>query len=197
MALIEKKEKQSILDVVLENSGAISSLFEFMEVNNLTSLEIPSGKYIATQELNPSIVQFFKTLRLKSNVFPITSETPPYIPPTTGGGSVHVYNSDGSFDETVTAPDNLPLNDITITLVNSDDETITTETLAAAVDGSVTAPDGTVVIKKSDGTIIVTQAVKSNALVNATIADSTVVLKRSNATTIASQSVMAESSVDK
>lgn len=192
MALIEKKDKQTILDVVLENTGAISSLFDFIEANNLSSLEIPTGKYIATPELNPSVVSFFKSINAKSNIFPITTNTPPFIPT---GGDIHLFNSDLSIDEVISAPADRELLDVTITIKNSANETITTESLAAAVDGTVTAPDGTVVLKRINGTVIDSPTVKSGSTIDKTITNSTVIVRNSANTIIGNYSVNAQTTL--
>lgn len=60
MALINKYEKQSVFDLLLENSGAISGLFEFLKSNHLSELEIPSGEYLLEEVLKKDVVDFFE-----------------------------------------------------------------------------------------------------------------------------------------
>jgi hypothetical protein len=191
--------EQTIIDLVIQEMGSIEGLFDFMKANNIQTLNIATNKlFNVPAVLRPELVQYLKSSNKSAGKEPIQISTGlQTIPaPGTGGGDVHIFNSDLSIDETITAPGERELEDITITLVNTADETISTETLAAAVDGTVTAPDGTVVLKRSNGTVIDYQIVKSGSTIDKTIANSTVVLKRSNGTTITSQSVMAESTID-
>lgn len=59
MGLITKYENQTIFDLLLQNAGAISGLFEFLESNDLTLLDIPEGSYIAPDVLNQKVVDYF------------------------------------------------------------------------------------------------------------------------------------------
>jgi hypothetical protein len=56
MALIEKKEGETVFDLMLRTAGAISATHEFLKINNLTSLEIPAGIYKAATVINQDIV---------------------------------------------------------------------------------------------------------------------------------------------
>ncbi len=62
MALIHKDERQSVFDFILEKTGAISGLFEFLNKNNLTDVDVPAGEYIVGDVLKEDIVKFFAAL---------------------------------------------------------------------------------------------------------------------------------------
>lgn len=59
MALITKYENQSVFDLLLQNAGAISGLFEFLENNSLSELDIPEGNYVAPEVLNKKVFEYF------------------------------------------------------------------------------------------------------------------------------------------
>lgn len=67
MELINKKDDQSIFDVLLENGGALSGLFDFLHANNLTSIDIPSGTYIAPEVMKQEVVDFYSKLNSNTN----------------------------------------------------------------------------------------------------------------------------------
>lgn len=67
MELINKKDDQSIFDVLLENGGALSGLFDFLHANNLTSIDIPAGTYIAPEVMKREVVDFYSKLNNDSN----------------------------------------------------------------------------------------------------------------------------------
>ena len=72
MELINKKDDQSIFDVLLENGGALSGLFDFLHANNLTSIDIPSGTYIAPEVMKQEVVDFYSKLN-NENGFALSS----------------------------------------------------------------------------------------------------------------------------
>jgi hypothetical protein len=190
--------EQTIIDLVIQEMGTIEGLFDFMKANNIGSLEIDANAlFNVPAVLRPELVQYLKSSNKSAGKEPIQISTGlQTIPaPGTGGGEVHIFNSDLSIDETITAPGERELEDITITLVNTADETISTETLAAAVDGTVTAPDGTVVLKRSNGTVIDSQIVKSGSSIDKTITNSTVIVRNSASTIIGNYSVNAQTTL--
>lgn len=56
MALIEKKEGETVFDLMLRTAGAISATNEFLKINKLTSLDVPAGMYQAAAVINQNIV---------------------------------------------------------------------------------------------------------------------------------------------
>lgn len=60
MGLIEKKEGETVFDLMLRTAGAISATHEFLKINNLTSLDIPAGMYQAAAVINQNIVDEYK-----------------------------------------------------------------------------------------------------------------------------------------
>jgi hypothetical protein len=58
MKTYKKNISQSIFDVCLQTTGAISSIFDFMAINNLTSIELTeSGEYLIPPVLKPNVVE--------------------------------------------------------------------------------------------------------------------------------------------
>ncbi len=75
MEYINKKDHQSVLDVLLENAGGISGLFEFLNANSLTDIDLPSGEYIAPEVINQPVVDFFYKEQLKKGFYTATADT--------------------------------------------------------------------------------------------------------------------------
>ena len=68
MALISKYENQTVFDVLLIHSGAISGLFDFLESNGLTELNIPEGQYITPEVLRKEVVEFLSAKNVPATV---------------------------------------------------------------------------------------------------------------------------------
>lgn len=92
MALITKDERQTVFDVLLENAGAISGLFDFLKANNLQELDVPAGEYLAPIILKSEVVSFFKQLHLK-NGYQITTGYTVSLPVPSGSFSLSFSNS--------------------------------------------------------------------------------------------------------
>lgn len=68
MALITKYENQTVFDLLLHNAGAISGLFDFLEANNLTDIDISEGQYLAPEIINQEVVDFFKRINKELSI---------------------------------------------------------------------------------------------------------------------------------
>lgn len=62
MALINKDKRQSVFDFLLEKTGAISGLFEFLNKNNLTDVDVPEGEYVMNDVVKKEVVNFFASI---------------------------------------------------------------------------------------------------------------------------------------
>jgi len=56
---IYKRERQTVFDILIQYGGAISGLFEFLNENQLTSIELDEGEYIKPKVINADIVARF------------------------------------------------------------------------------------------------------------------------------------------
>lgn len=106
MANININSDQSIFDAVLQSSGAISALFDFMNANGLTSLDIPSGEYLAANVINPEVVNYLAENN-PSTVL-VTPQMASVIP------IGYVSNSDGTFLIEVPGGDTVELDDVQV-----------------------------------------------------------------------------------
>jgi len=75
---IIKQDPQTIFDVLLQHSGAISGLFDFMSSNSLTVLDIPEGEYIAPGVINEDVVTVLNPSSVEYPVIGSMSGTDPY-----------------------------------------------------------------------------------------------------------------------
>jgi len=101
---------QSVLDFCLVNTGAISSLFDLLKLNGLTSLDIEPGTVLMVPEvLKPEVVEFFSRRVLATE--PIVIQTVSSDAP-----SGTIQNSDESFTLEVNSGAVVTLDDITVTL---------------------------------------------------------------------------------
>lgn len=56
-ARIYKDERQSIFDLLLQYSGAISGLFEFLNENKLQDIDLSEGEFIAPDLINADVAK--------------------------------------------------------------------------------------------------------------------------------------------
>ena len=120
MQRIKHDSDQNIFDVVLQNTGVISSLFEFMKANKLTELNLQNeALYNTTHIVKKDVVDFFSRLKTAKRLVPSTSDLAPFQPPV-NNEQVRVRNTSLSFDLTVTAPAIVNLEDITVRLNDSE-----------------------------------------------------------------------------
>ncbi len=105
-----------------------------------------------------------------------------------------VENSDASFQTQFASVTTLVLNDVTVTVKNSNNDTVNSEVKVAATNSEVTAPDGNVGVQKSNGDIITIQATPSGATVGYLVPDSTAVIKNSENTIIKTEDILAATS---
>lgn len=65
---IYKRERQTVFDILIQYGGAISGLFDFLNENNLTSLDVPEGKYIAPDVLNKDVAGRFLSREIETGI---------------------------------------------------------------------------------------------------------------------------------
>lgn len=90
MESIDKIPKQTVLDILLEGSGAISGLFDFLKVNSLDSLDIPEGFYLKSDVINISTVNFYKAI---DNNYRIATAPAVQIQPSLNGAYSNAYSN--------------------------------------------------------------------------------------------------------
>jgi len=56
-----KQNNQSILDFVLQHCGTIESLFDFMELNGMSSMDFPDGAYLIPAPARARVISYYQS----------------------------------------------------------------------------------------------------------------------------------------
>jgi len=151
MGLINKKVDQSIFDVLLENGGALSGLFDFLHANNLTSLDIPTGAYVAPEVMKQEVVDFYAKLN-ESNDFSLASSDttlPAYTIIVQAINTLNEVIASSSFAPG-TGVQELPIPNGTVKAFNTLGDELASDTYVAGTDAHVEVPN--IIHIDSDGT---------------------------------------------
>jgi len=164
MELIKKHIDQSIFDVLLENSGALSGLFEFLHANNLTSLDIPAGEYIAPEILKPEVVNFFMKLNFEKNLHLVSSDNvlPAYQIIIQAINSAAEIIASGMYAPG-TGTQELIIPDGSVDVLNSLGNIVSNSITISGSNSQALAPNGTVDVVDTLGNVIVSGATISGA----------------------------------
>lgn len=146
MELINKKDDQSIFDVLLENGGALSGLFDFLHANNLTSIDIPSGTYIAPEVMKQEVVDFYSKLNSNTNFSLASSDVslPAYTILIQAINTLNEVIASGNYAPG-TGVQQLDIPDTIVNAVNSLNEVIATQSVVSASgDQQINLPNQTI-----------------------------------------------------
>lgn len=127
---INKLDPQTIWDVLLQYGGSISGLFDFLNKNELTTIDIPEGEYFTPGVLNEDVVSILNPDEevhpvIVSGITPSSSE---FIAVSVNGIPFNVWSAN-------TTPN--------ILVVDSSDEEVEVTTTSA----SIIIPDTTIQVK--------------------------------------------------
>lgn len=91
---INKQNPQTVFDLLLQYSGAISSLFDFLNVNELDGIDVPEGSYFAPVVLKPQMVKQLNPNNKNTPIIGSIEGTDPYnVIATVNGAPFNVWNA--------------------------------------------------------------------------------------------------------